>query len=118
ALARVCGRRPPRRGRGRRRRCARPGGPWARAHGGPTGAGLRLWGRRYRRLRRLHLLLTRPAISRHYRSAAMLTRRLSRPAAAIILAGQLGATITAQSAAVGLAVAVLAVLITAPVLPE
>ncbi len=48
----------------------------------------------------------------------MLTRRLSRPVAALILAGQLGATITAQSAAVGLAVAVLAVLITAPILPE
>ncbi len=53
-----------------------------------------------------------------YTRPAMLARRLSRPAAAVILAGQLGATITAQSAAVGLAVAFFAVLITAPVLPE
>lgn len=48
----------------------------------------------------------------------MLTRHLSCPVASLILAGQLGATITAQSATVGLAVAFLAVLITAPILSE
>lgn len=44
----------------------------------------------------------------------MLSHRLSRPAAAFAIVGQIGATVTAQSALVGLAVAVIFVALIGP----